>query len=347
MLSPANTAVCLTTTAGSCSSTEPDQYYPSGERNYARVVAHDAFQGAAVAEFMQTKGVKSLYILNDKETYGLGIAQNLRDSAESLGINIAGFEAWDPKASSYEALFQKIGQTDADAVFLGGLIDENGAQVIKDKVAVLGPNNGKVALYAPDGFATQATIDEAGSAAQDMWMSVAGTPIDAYSGTAQEFVTGFTDQYLDANTPIDPYAIFGAQAAVVMLDAIAASDGSRADIITQMFDTSISDGYLGSFSFNENGDPQDASGTIVQFTIYRANYEARDRDHDLASAVDRRRCAAAFVGRRHDEYRLEAEPQENDDRGRAMPSLGVCAAIYSRGGTHYSRPPCPPLRAPT
>ena len=27
----------------------------------------------------------------------------------------------------------------ADAVFLGGLIDENGAQVIKDKVAVLGP----------------------------------------------------------------------------------------------------------------------------------------------------------------------------------------------------------------
>lgn len=270
MLSPANTAVCLTTTAGSCSSTEPDQYYPSGERNYARVVAHDAFQGAALAEFMQTKGVKSLYILNDKETYGLGIAQNLRDSAESLGINIAGFEAWDGKASSYEAIFQKIGQTDADAVFLGGLIDENGAQVIKDKVAVLGPNNGKVALYAPDGFATQATIDEAGTASQDMWMSVAGTPIDAYSGAAQEFVTGFTDQFLDANTPIDPYAVFGAQAAVVMLDAIAASDGSRADIIKQMLDTSISDGYLGSFSFNENGDPQDASGTIVQFTIYRA-----------------------------------------------------------------------------
>lgn len=271
MLSPANTAVCLTTTAGSCSSTEPDQYYPSGERNYARVVAHDAFQGAAMAEFMQTKGVKSLYILNDKETYGLGIAQNLRDSAESLGIKIAGFEAWDPKASSYEALFQKIGQTDADAVFLGGLIDENGAQVIKDKVSVLGANDGKVQLFAPDGFATQATIDEAGSASKGMWMSVAGTPIDAYSGSAQEFVKGFTDEFLNASTPIDPYAVFGGQAAVVMLDAIAASDGSRSDIIKQMFATQVSDGYLGSFSFNENGDPQDASGTIVQFTVYKAD----------------------------------------------------------------------------
>jgi len=271
MLSPANTAVCLTTTAGSCSATEPDQYYPSGTRNYARVVAHDAFQGAAMAEFMQTQGVKSLYILNDKETYGLGIAVNLRDSAESLGIKIAGFEAWDGKAASYEAIFQKVGQTDADAVFLGGLIDENGAQVIKDKVAVLGPNDGKVALFAPDGFATQSTIDEAGSASANMWMSVAGTPIDAYSGAAQEFVAAFTDQFLDADTPIDPYAIFGGQAAVVMLDAIAASDGSRSSVLEQLFATEVTDGYLGTFTIDDNGDPAPpVEGTIVQFTIYKA-----------------------------------------------------------------------------
>ena len=271
MLSPANTFVCLTTPAGSCSSTQPDQYYPSGTRNYARAVAHDAFQGAAVAEFAQTKGVTSVYILNDKESYGLGVAQNFRDSAESLGIKVAGFEAWDPKASSYEALFQKIGQTDADAVFLGGLIDENGAQVIKDKVAVLGPNDGDVQLYGPDGFATQQTITEAGSAAANMWLSVAGTPIDAYSGTAQEFVAGFSDQFLDADTPIDPYAIFGAQSAVVMMDAIAASDGSRASVIEQVFATDITDGYLGSFTIDENGDPAPpAEGTIVQFTIYKA-----------------------------------------------------------------------------
>ena len=161
MMSPANTYVCLTEGGPGCDGTEPDKYYPSGSRNYARVVAHDAYQGAAVAEFAQEQGVTSVYILNDKEAYGLGVATNFRNAAEAVGIKVAGFEAWDPKASSYEALFRKIGGTDADAVFLGGLIDENGAQVIKDKVAVLGPNDGEVKLFAPDGFTTQQTIDEA------------------------------------------------------------------------------------------------------------------------------------------------------------------------------------------
>ena len=122
-----------------CDKTEPDKYYPSGTRNYARVVANDGYQGAADAEFAQSIGVKNVYILNDKEAYGLGVATNFQNAAKSLGIKIAGFAAFDPKASSYEALFKKIQATGADAVFIGGLICENGAQLIKDKVAVLGP----------------------------------------------------------------------------------------------------------------------------------------------------------------------------------------------------------------
>ena len=65
MLSPANTYVCLTEGGPGCDATEPDKYYPTGNRNYARVVAHDAYQGAALAEFMQEQGVTSVYILND------------------------------------------------------------------------------------------------------------------------------------------------------------------------------------------------------------------------------------------------------------------------------------------
>jgi branched-chain amino acid transport system substrate-binding protein len=268
MMSPANTYVCLTEGGPGCDGTEPDKYYPSGSRNYARVVAHDAYQGAAVAEFMQEEGVKSVYILNDKEAYGLGVATNTRNAAEHLGIKIAGFEAWDPKAASYEALFRKIGQTDADAVFLGGLIDENGAQVIKDKVAVLGPNDGKVKLFAPDGFTTQQTIDEAPEAAPGMFMSVAGVPIDEFKGKGAEFAEAFKPRL--GGKEIDPYAIYGAQAAQLMLDAIAASDGSRGDVIAKMFESNVTDGYLGSFEINENGDPGGAEGAVVGFTIYRA-----------------------------------------------------------------------------
>jgi branched-chain amino acid transport system substrate-binding protein len=268
MLSPANTFVCLTEGGPGCEDTEPDKYYPTGNRNYARVVPHDAYQGAAVAEFAKEEGVKSIYILNDKEAYGLGVATNFRNAAEHLGIKVAGFEAWDPKASSYEGLFRKIGGTGADAVFLGGLIDENGAKVIKDKVAVLGKNDGKVKLFAPDGFTTQQTIDEAGTAAAGMYMSVAGVPIDEFKGKGAEFAKAFKPTL--GGKEIDPYAIYGAQAAQVMLDAIAASDGSRADIISKLFQTKVSNGYLGSFDINENGDPSGAQGAVVGFTIYKA-----------------------------------------------------------------------------
>jgi branched-chain amino acid transport system substrate-binding protein len=271
MVSPANTYVCLTEGGPGCDGTEPDKYYPTGSRNYARVVAHDAYQGAALAEFMEAQGVTSVYILNDKEAYGLGVATNLQNAAEAVGIKIAGFEAWDPKAASYEALFRKIGGTDADAVFLGGLIDENGAQVIKDKVAVLGPNDGDVKLFAPDGFTTQQTIDEAGTAAAGMFMSVAGVPIDQFEGPGAEFAEAIKPRLGGAN--IDPYAIYGAQAARIMLDAIAASDGSRGDVIAKLYETEVTDGYLGSFSINENGDPSGAEGAVVGFTIYRATDE--------------------------------------------------------------------------
>jgi len=268
MLSPANTYVCLTAAAPSCDSTEPDKYYPSGDRNYLRVVANDAYQGSADAEFAQSEGVKSVYILNDKQAYGLGVATNFRDAAKSLGIKIAGFAAWDSKATSYTSIFDKIKQTDADAVFLGGLICENGAQLIKDKVAVLGPNDG-VKLIAPDGFTTQSTIDEAGSASAGMYMSVAGQPIDSFTGKAKEFVDGLLAGALSGK-PIDPYAIYGGQAAQTMLDAIAASDGSRSDVISKLFASDVQDGLLGTFTFSSDGDPVASAGATVAITLYKA-----------------------------------------------------------------------------
>ena len=270
MMSPANTYPCLTVNLpGGCEATEPAKYYPAGTRNYARVAPADDYQGAFVAEFAQKQGTKKVYVLNDKEAYGLGVATTFRKAAESLGIEIAGFEAWDPKASSYEALMTKIKGTGADAVFLGGLIDENGAQVIKDKVAVLGPNDGAVKLYSPDGFTAQATIDETGPASAGMYMSVAGVPIDAFTGSAKEFIDSLLAGPL-AGKAIDPYAVYGAQATQIVLDAIAASDGSRTDVIAKMFETQVTDGLLGTFGFNENGDPTNASGAVVGFTMYIA-----------------------------------------------------------------------------
>jgi len=49
MVSPANTYVGLTHAGPGTAAGEPGKYYPTGKRNYARVVAADDFQGAADA----------------------------------------------------------------------------------------------------------------------------------------------------------------------------------------------------------------------------------------------------------------------------------------------------------
>jgi branched-chain amino acid transport system substrate-binding protein len=94
LLSPANTYGCLTEP---CAGNEPEKYYPSGKRTYARVAPSDPNQGAVDAEFLSSQGVKSVYILNDKEAYGLGIAKNFQGAAKALGMKVLGFSAYDPK----------------------------------------------------------------------------------------------------------------------------------------------------------------------------------------------------------------------------------------------------------
>ena len=256
MVSPANTYVGLTHGGPGTAPGEPDKYYPSGKRNYIRIVAADDFQGAADAQLAKQLGIKRVYVLNDKEAYGLGVATNFQNAAKKLGITVVGFSAWDPKGSNYQSLMQQIGQKNPDAIFLGGLICENGGQLIKDKVSVLGPNTGKIKLIAPDGFTTSATITGAGSAgpknAEGMYMSVAGAPPEDLKGAGATFVSGFKKSA--SVDSVEPYTAYAAQAAEVLLTAIANSDGTRASVTEQLFNTKVTDGILGSFTINENGD---------------------------------------------------------------------------------------------
>jgi branched-chain amino acid transport system substrate-binding protein len=266
LLSPANTYGCLTEP---CAGNEPEKYYPSGTRNYARVAPSDPNQGAVMAEFAKAQGVNSIYILNDKEAYGLGVAKNFRGAAEALGIKVTGFSAYDPKQANFRAIFTRIKATNPDGIFIGGLVDENSGQLINDKVTVLGPNTG-VKLFLPDGFTTDALFQrsEGGTPnAKDAFLSVAGVGIDKYTGAAQTFINDFKKTI--PGKAVDPYAILGAQAARVLLDAIEKSDGSRQSIIDEVFKTKVDNGLIGSFEINENGDITGAKGAALLFTIYK------------------------------------------------------------------------------
>jgi hypothetical protein len=57
---------------------------------------------------------------------------------------------------------------------------------------------------------------------------------------------------------------------VILLDAIAESDGTRADVISKMFETTVTDGLLGTFSFSPDGDPTGKAGATTAIVIYKA-----------------------------------------------------------------------------
>jgi branched-chain amino acid transport system substrate-binding protein len=270
LFSPANTYGCLTEP---CAGDEPEKYYPSGKRTYARVAPSDPNQGAVDAKFLAARGVKRVSVLNDKEAYGLGVAKNFAGAAKAAGMTVTGFTAYDPKQSNFKALFTTIKNQNPDAIFIGGLIDENSGQLINDKVAVLGPNGPRagqgVMLMLPDGFTTDAIFDRAEGGtpnAKGAFFSVAGVGIDKYTGAAKTFIDGFKSEL--GGKAVDPYAILGAQAAQVLLNAIEKSDGSRADVIDKVYATKVNNGLIGTFAFNKNGDLTGAKGAAVLFTIY-------------------------------------------------------------------------------
>jgi branched-chain amino acid transport system substrate-binding protein len=255
MVSPANTYIGLTKPGGEPG--EPDKYYPTGQRNYTRVIVADDKQGAAGAELLKQQGAKSVYILDDKQTYGKGLADQFEKAAKNADIKILGREGIDGKAPNYRSLMNKIKQQNPDAIYFGGIIENNAAQIIKDKVGA-GMSNEDVLFVGPDGIFVDSLIDQAGKDADGIYVTFGGLPESELSEKGQQFVKKYRDTYDD---DIQPYTAYAYEAANVMLDAIERAskeaDGGapdRASVVRQLFQTKDYDGVLGNWSFDDDGD---------------------------------------------------------------------------------------------
>ncbi len=178
-------------------------------------------------------------MLNDAQTYGVGVATAFKAEAAKQGIEVVADEAWDAKQPNYTALFEGFKDKNPDCVFLGGINDNNGEQLIRDKVAVLGPNDGAVKLIAPDGFTGYPSVQKL-TEAQGMYISFAGLPASELikaGGAGAKFVTDFKAKF--GHDPASAYAIYGAAATQYILASIAASDGTRKGVRDAAFSGSI------------------------------------------------------------------------------------------------------------
>jgi branched-chain amino acid transport system substrate-binding protein len=214
---------------------EPDKYYPSGQRTFARVVTSDDVQGRAAATFAAGDlKVTKVYVLDDGGVYGTSMARAFADAARGAGITVVGQGRWSRTDSDYTPLFEKVKAAGADAVFLGGAVAANGLRVIQDKVSVLGDNS-TVKLLAADGFVGEPKL-AALAEAQGMYLTFPGLSPEGVrrrGGPGSEFLDAFQAKY--GADPADPYALYGVAATQVLLQAIRQSDGTRAGVLKALF----------------------------------------------------------------------------------------------------------------
>src|SRR4028118_1064666 len=262
MVSPANTYPGLTK-PGKGEDREPNVYYPTGTRNYSRVVPADDLQGAVAGNWAKSLGVQKVYILDDQELYGKGIADVFEATAKKLGIQVLGREGIDIKASDYKALMNKIKALSPDLIYFAGITQSNAGQIIKDMRNV-GMTPDAVKIMGPDGIKEQALIDAAGKDAEGVYATFGGLPPQELTGVGAKWYESYKAKY---NAEPEPYAAYAYEPAKVAIGAInKVCKNDRNAIREAVMATKDFNGVLGTWSFDPNGDTSltTMSGNVVK-----------------------------------------------------------------------------------
>jgi branched-chain amino acid transport system substrate-binding protein len=257
-----NTYVGLTRGGPGIPGDEPAKFFPTGRRTFVRLAAPDDLQGRAQVALARERGERSAYALYDGvDAYGLGAASGFRDAARAAGIDVVGFERWNPTAPDYRALARRVARSGADGVFLGGYVVSNAGTLIRQLRTTLGDD---VTLMATEGmFPITVLRARAGDAAEGMLITLSSVANERLEGAGADFLAAFRKA-----TSQNPccYTVHVAQATEALLAAIAASDGSRELVTAAMLKLRVRDGIIGDFGFDASGDVTPALVSVYRVT---------------------------------------------------------------------------------
>jgi branched-chain amino acid transport system substrate-binding protein len=265
MVSPANTYVGLTTNLPGSAPGEPQKYYPTGKRNYLRIVPIDSIQAAADLIAMKQAGCTKVAVANDKEAYGQGLATLLGLEKGFYGVTVTSDTGIDPTSPNFRSYASTIQGQGADCFFFAGIVSNGAVQITKDVHSALP----KAKIFGGDGVCTDSyTAQKKGGvpAAIDPLMecTVATQDLQAYPG-GKDFLAAYKAKYGSANP--DPYAIYGYEVMKLGLDTITklgAKGNDKSAVLAALFATTSRSSVLGSYGFDKNGDT-----TLKSYGLYK------------------------------------------------------------------------------
>jgi branched-chain amino acid transport system substrate-binding protein len=276
LVSPGNTGVGLTHAVPGTAPGEPQRYYPTGKRSFVRLIPSDDFQGVGDAVFAKDLRRRRVYVLDDGESYGIEVAASFTAAARRLHLGIVGRGSWNLDSTEFASVADGVRRARPDAVFLAGLTSDSTGVLLTELRGAIGA---KGAIIASDGFSTLSDlIATFGRAATDgLYVSVPGLVRPKLGPVARTILKQFGTGRPGSGGPLD-----AAQAAEVLLAAIAHSDGSRASITRQLFKLRIKKSLLGTFQFDRNGDITLDTITVFQARGGRSSFARQLRfPHDL------------------------------------------------------------------
>jgi branched-chain amino acid transport system substrate-binding protein len=251
-ITPANTYPGLT---HAWDAGEPEIYRPSGRVNYFRTNASDDVQGWAGASWAFCQGFKKVYLLDDRQLYGKGVADAFQQQAEKIGLEIAGRDGVESTDIDFRALLTKVKAAGPDLVYGGFVIDSGGPQVIQ-QMGTLGLFDDGIKFMGPDGLVNPALIEQVGGAEvanENVLLTFPGlAPSQLESESGKRFFDDFKTEYGAEPSPWSTYAY---QAMQVVLDSIERAGAMDRTAILDAMATGSYEGVTGTFSFDENGDP--------------------------------------------------------------------------------------------
>src|SRR4051812_1015021 len=206
-----------------------------GRADVARLSATDSAQAAAAAGYLERGGAQRVAALSDGTPRGDVFREAFARASNRIGLRLV--------------------RGRADAAYVGGVLA--GPTRATLEVARRRAGDGPLALSSGYGPAAQ-LADTAGSAVEGAYLFVAGVPVERLGEAGRAFVRRFEESI--GRSP-HPYAVYAAQAAELLLDAITRADGSRSQVSGAVLRAHEPRGLIGSFAFDRNGDAKPAAVT--------------------------------------------------------------------------------------
>ena len=227
---------------------------------FFRTIGRDDQQGPFAASYIaSTLKPKSVAILHDKQTYGSGIATQVRESLKKEGVEVSLFEGINVGDSDYSAVITKLKSTGSDLIYFGGYHAELGLLLRQAREQDL-----QTQFMGPEGVANDDLIAIAGPAAKDLLVTL---PADFTKLAGNEKILENFKTY--KRSPDGAFAMPAYAAVQILVESIKAV-GEDPDKVADHMHSASFNTAIGKVEYDEKGDLKE-----FEFAVYKVDDQGK------------------------------------------------------------------------